>query len=276
MILLWLACAPPPIDSTGGEPTLPHHDNPTAQADWDHDALQAAIDEVVRVGPPRALALHDAYLDLHAQGDERCPGPDLFITDSQLYGCTSDSGMWYAGITDYYDDWFDRDGVTSHFRILIGDIEIHDTQGQVFQLGGHVLEEHQWGSDGAPVGLRGQLKGAMRWQGDLRWYFQRVSALFDYRVLPDELVLDGAVSFLGNSLNFQRFKLLPGECGYSATGTYEIRDPVGAWHTITLGAENACSGCGPVSFAGGPPEGEVCLNLEALASPYFALLEANQ
>ena len=129
MWLLALACtsdsAPQAVDSAAPVSLEP------AQPLWRAPEVEQAALEMMQAPLPRLDHLTQDYLVLMAQGTSSCPGLGNSIKDNAVYGCQTDGGMYFSGVSDYFDE--SRDG--QRYRSLAGDFLIRDTLGNTLDWG---------------------------------------------------------------------------------------------------------------------------------------------
>lgn len=265
--VLLLACAAPDPatgDDSAAEPDLPHLESPTAQATWSRTEAVSELNAAFALGLPDPLVFRDHYMDLMRQGDPHCPGHPTHITDDWVLGCTALSGVWFSGITEYYEDLTGDDP----WWILLGDAQLTDAEGYEYSLGGHVLESNYIDDNSAASVYTAQIHGAMLYEAAAPPFDQRVSAFFQLSVedhLDDSEVVsvEGGVTAHARSLNFVGFSVVrDAACDWSPKGVVAIRDPSGAWFTLEM--EEACGACGALTFADDQDLGRVCVALGPL------------
>lgn len=278
MILLLLACAgdpeAPPAD-TG--PGLPEVSRPELEAAWSPEQTQEALQSALDLGLPWPWDMHGYYQALIAQGDARCPGEGGQISGEHLWGCTSASGVWYAGVTELIEDVVEEGACWSGARILIGDVVILDTEGRRFAMGGHVLENLADDPEAGGREYTQQLSGSMLYEAAEGAFQEPVSGLLTARLLGEaegarEGLFDGSVSAWGRALELRELRAVEDTgCGLRWSGELRIREPEGAWHALVLDGD--CGGCGALQVLGQEGEVEVCVQPEALMTQLLARAE---
>lgn len=249
MWLLLLACTPetPPAPVDSGAVVLPQ-----AEPVWGPEEVEAAAESLLAAPFPRLDHLDQDYLALMAQGTSSCPGLGNNIKDDAVYGCETDAGMYFSGVSDYFDEW--RDGVP--YRSLAGDFLITDTQGRTLD----------WGAGWEVYFVRDA--SYFRWLGSVFWS-GRPATDGGVSVALEGHQQDGAFSVSGGmslaqgtvELALRRDAACP-----LAQGTLSLRGPDQRWYRTALD----CSGCGPVRFEG-QKLGQACIDptplLDALEEP---------
>lgn len=250
MWLLLLACVPDPgpapIDSN---PELRWE---TADPVWSAQEVETAAQTLMQSPIPRLDDLNQDYLALMAQGTSSCPGLGNNIKDNAVYGCETDAGMYFSGVSDYFNET--RDGQT--YRSLAGDFLIRDTLGNTLD----------WGS-GWEI-FFAQNASQFRWLGSIVW--SGMPATVD----GISVTLSGAQEQGGFQVS-GGMKLAQGTVEFSlrrdadcplAEGTLSMRGPDKRWYRTELD----CSGCGPLDFEG-QDLGQACIDptplLDALEAP---------
>jgi len=278
---LVVACGPsaepaPPVDEAPAEDqAIPQLEVDDPVAEWGAAEVEAAVEHVLGDDVPTPVAPRDAYLALMAEGDEVCPGDPLQILDAFLTGCTSSSGIWYAGISEWQEqhsvDHFGKFELELDMWALLGDFEIVDEEGREFHSGGHVAA---WSLQLAGMHRRGaEMSGSWLWEGHDGWLDQEMSASMSYLVdsagSARSLVIDGGLTVQGVTLHMEELTFGQG-CPAHPQGELDVRDPSGSWHRISL---EACEPCGPVSYGGAEPHGEACFDFEGLVDAVIADLD---
>ena len=266
MILLLLACSSGSPEEA--EPTSPHnHSTPTVTQqdtgtpslpDITQDPATATMapEEVVRtieaalLTPPDPGPIVDTYIDLMTSGDDTCPGTENVITDTWLYGCVSETGYSYAGITDWTDGETDVGGGSAHLTVLAGDFWIDTPEGHQLEGGGHavrVTNESLW---------MGELAGSWRWTGGPEWLAYGYSGNLVIEYFQSIFIyMRGAVDINGTYITAHDLAWYTA-CDGGVEGALSLRDPSGGWYRIEF---EACTPCGNLSFQGNDM-GEVCVD----------------
>ncbi|MFZ5479125.1 MAG: hypothetical protein ACOZNI_20340 [Myxococcota bacterium] len=250
--MILLACAQPPEEDVAiADAPFPEVEAPTSAPTWDAAGIEAAWAEAVSRGFPEVERPRDTWHALLAYGDETCPGDPDFLVDEVLTGCTAESGYVYAGVGGYVE-------VTEESHGFVGwqvhaDATVTDAEGATFWVGGNVYHLEDTDEEGAFVEER--IEGTWRWEGDDAWLADWTSGLLTF-TLRDTLAMEGALTFSGLSFAADGFSF---DAEGLASGTLSVRDPGGAWHTVTY----ANGACGDVTFDG-DALGEACLDFQPL------------
>ncbi len=255
-----------------GEPDLPSIDRPAAQAQWGPAEIETEIEAALIAGFPEVWSLHDTYLEMLTHGDALCPGHETYIDDTWLYGCTAESGYWYAGVSEYWTETQYLETAEIRSWVIAGDFEFRDTQGGSLAVGGGITAQHWQELDSDVSGWFTEIQGSWIRAGEGGWLEDGVSGAIQTTMThsdtDDEIWLSGAVGFSDIQLYTRQLRLAR-SCDWGMTGALSVRDPGGAWHEIVFGNES--TSCGRVSFQG-EPMGEVCPNLDSLVQtllPYM-------
>ena len=243
---------------------LPDVDRPAAQAQWGAQEIEDAIEAALVTGFPNVWTLHDTYLQMLSHGDEVCPGHETYIDDTWLYGCTADSGYWFAGVSEYWTEIQSLETAQIESWVIAGDFEFRDTEGQALSVGGGITAQHWRELDSDVTGWFTEIQGTWIHQGQGGWLDQGVSGALQTTMThsesDDEIWLGGAVGFRNIQLYTRQLRMAR-SCDWGLMGDLSVRDPSGAWHAIVFGHE--CTPCGELSFQG-EPLGEVCPNLQGI------------
>ncbi len=225
----------PPVDETQPLPTFAA---PAQQPSWSAqevgDALTRALSAPIDPG-----AVHDAYFDLMGRGDAACPGNPTQLTDAVLYGCDAESGVHYAGITEWFEEPMDGP-VPVMVRGLAGDFWIDAPEGVSLEGGGHCVEVR---GDGVWVA---EMAGSWIWGGGDDWLADGFSGQLTIEAIAGVYVLvDGAAHTSGTHWMASDLRLADA-CGSGPEGTLGLRDPNGGWYQLTF---EDCDPCGTLTFA---------------------------
>ncbi|MFT5586988.1 MAG: hypothetical protein ACI9VR_004593 [Cognaticolwellia sp.] len=249
MWLLSLACSPDPTPALlDSDPALSWE---SAEPVWSAQDVEAAALTLMQSPIPRVDHLTQDYLVLMAQGTASCPGLSNSIKDNAVYGCETDAGMYFSGVSDYFDET--RDGQV--YRSLAGDFLIRDTLGNTLDWGAGW--EIYFG-DGA---------SQFRWMGSTVWS-GRPATVDGISVTLSGTQDQGAFQVSGGmkleqgtvELTLERDADCP-----LAKGTLSVRGPDKRWYRTELD----CSGCGPLNFEG-QDLGQACID----PTPLLDTLEA--
>lgn len=223
---------------------------------WGAADFALALEDAARQPVPDPYAFRELYLGLLSAGDATCPGTDddLGQPEVTLQGCTSDSGLHYAGISSWEDQQMDAE--VHSFQLLNGDFTI--TSDETLSVGGR-------------LGLfafnqpNGDLMASLRVSGTFvlagaedPWLAAGGGTVLEADLSrtngATSVLLDASLS-LGRPFHASGLTL-GGSCG--ADGTVQIRGPDALWYR----AELEC-GCGPATVDG-LELGTVCPDLDPL------------
>ena len=250
MLLLSLACASDPTHAPV-DSDVPAIQEP-ATPEWDAQDVEQAASALMQAPMPRLDELTQDYLALMAQGSAECPGPGNSIKDNAVYGCETAGGMYFSGVSDYFDE--SRDGLA--YKSLAGDFLIRDTLGNTLDWGAG------WEIYFAPGAAQ------FRWLGSIEWS-ARAATADGISVTLSGAQDQGAFQVSGGmklaqgtvELSLRRDSACP-----LAQGTLSMRGPDKRWYRTELD----CSGCGELSFEG-QELGQACIDptplLDALEAP---------
>jgi hypothetical protein len=251
---------------TEGGSSVPDVDEDPLEAQWDAAALGSALDTALGAGLPQVHEVRGVYLGFFEYGDPICPGHADYIDDLWLYGCFSESLVFFSGVSEYVAESApDAEPATRSYSVF-GDLLFVDRSQRSFDGGGDV-----WSS--VEVAASGD---AERWTRHLgTWAYAGHDGLLDDGVSgvldqwhtrsggEDRLRIDGSVQFRGASLRFDELVVgLDGACEGRATGALALRAPTGGWYRVDMG--ETCSACGDAVFEGRESLGEVCPDLAVL------------
>jgi len=234
-------------------------DLPEAQPLWTAEQAIAAVEHAMQQSPPDPWVLRSTYLDLLAQGDATCPGEgdDLQPPQVPLTGCTSSTGLTYAGVSVYEETEVNED--VADFAMINGDFTITDIDGNKFQNGGNWMVHAERDPSSQHMSL--DLRGAFSYPAAEGWLGGGGSALLHVSGSDSKLTLEGSLQSAGELLlmgagtqSGQWLDLT--ECGL--TGTVQVRNQ--RWYRF----EPECS-CGPVFFDD-EELGEGCVSTDWLAA----------
>jgi hypothetical protein len=253
-VITWLLACAGPVPRDSGDPadTAPPVEvdvTPTWTAEEALAAAQSALDLAL---PDPALA-RDTYLRLVEEGqDADCPG-SLNFNGADPLGCESDRGYVYAGLST----WQEEPG--EHWSVS-GDFEIRTPEGQAFHGGGII--RHGRSEDGGIV----EIEGTWIFDGSDGWLDPGLSGTWTIEINGGRFATEGGITVEGVALHFDA--VAGSTSGGDLVGTFEVRDPVGAWWYLDLGPD----GCGDLRFAG-ELEGEGCLDLPGPFGAYAEVLK---
>ncbi len=255
--LLWAAC------SGDGAPALPDLNRPASEPTWGTAELEAALTEALADGFPEPWSIRDDYLDFFAHGDGTCPAHDDYLDDTQIYGCTTESGYWFSGISDYVTESDASSG--TEYWVVAGDLLFIDPEGLRFEGGGHMIVDAV--TTGEEMELGALLMGTWGWEGHEGWLGGEGSSSalelsWSQSGEGTRLTIDGATNWSGLSLYFDAL-VFTSDCDAPTEGALSIRDPSGAWHWTS---PSDCAPCAEVFFGGADGEGigEACLDLSPI------------
>lgn len=272
LLALLLACSSP-----DGAPAADDAEVPLPAAVLSAEEATAAVATGTRHGLPDPVGLYTAYRALMARGDEDCPGPGEQLMDNvvPLTGCTSASGVTYAGVSLVETEEQMLGGRDGDAVLLGGDFSIVDVDGTRMDHGGQV----SWmatDTNGKPV-YRAEALGTFSYGGGAPWHAAGVSAVLTMELaLPARkepvLTLSGGLGTEGVDLWFDDLRLDPDACAAGPSrGAVEVRDPSGAWWTLTFG--ETCDGCGALAYPGADPV-EACVDLVPVYEAAVPMLRA--
>ena len=261
IVLAW-GCGAPANKQAPTQDTLPL---PTFAAtalepSWSAEEVGTALTRALST-PINPDAIHDAYFGLMERGDAVCPGNPTQLTDAVLYGCDAESGVHYAGITEWIDEPMDGP-VPVQVRVLAGDFWIDAPEGVSLEGGGHCVAVE---GEGVRVS---EVAGSWTWGGGDPWLADGFSGQLTIEAIDGAYVLvDGAAHTSGTYWSASALRLAE-SCGSGPTGALGLRDPNGAWYQLTF--EN-CDPGGVLTFAD-TTIGTACVDF----APFLAVLESQR
>lgn len=255
------------LGSDGGS-GVPDVDEALLEPEWDATALEAALAASLGEGLPQVHEVRTVYLDFFSYGDPICPGHDDYIDDLWLYGCWSESFVFFSGVSEYVTGGDAAADPATRTWSIFGDLLFLDPEYQAFDGGGDVWSEVSVSSSGDAERWTRHL-GTWAYAGDPGLLDEGVSGVLDQwhrrAAGADTLQVDGSVQFRGNSLRFDDLEVgLDGACAGRATGALALRAPTGGWYRVDLG--ESCGTCATAVFEGRETIGEVCLDLSAVTA----------
>jgi len=236
--------------------------------------VEAALAEALAGGVPNPFDLTEAYLTWMALGDEHCPGDPEQITDDVLYGCGTEDGTWFEGISEYQHAEGDEAlawGYSS-YSVLAGDYIIVDADGRSMRVGGGAAFLRAPPDEDLPGDWSLELGGT--WLDETRddWVGAGASfVFFGEGSAPEaggELWLDGGVGIGDQDLYFEDLSWDPALCD-QPTGRLGVRGPDTWWYHLDL--PDDCGTCANVVFQDGTVLGESCVDLAPIYTAYQAL-----
>ncbi|MEC7947859.1 MAG: hypothetical protein VX265_09850 [Myxococcota bacterium] len=253
------------IGSAGGA-RVPEVDEEPLEAAWDAAGLRVALDAALGDGLPQVHDIRRVYLGFFEYGDPICPGHADYIDDLWLYGCYSDSMVFFSGVSEYVSDAAPLAEPATRSYSVFGDLLFVDRQQRAFDGGGDIWSEVEVAANGDAERWTRHL-GTWAYAGDSGLLDQGVSGVLDQwhsrEAGEDRLIVDGSVQFRGSSLRFDNLELgLGGACEGKASGAIALRAPGGGWYRIELG--DTCAACGQAVFEGREAIGEVCPDFTAM------------
>lgn len=244
MLLLLAACTQAPdSDSEPGDtqsagllPAVPV---------WNAQDVELAAQSVMAAPMPRLDHLEQDYLELMTQGTEACPGLGNNIKDNAVYGCETGTGMYFSGVSQYFDE--DREGV--QYRSLAGDFLVTDTLGRTMD----------WGAGWEVYFMEGGSQ--FRWLGSVIWpgreaTTERISVTLSGHQDQDAFEVSGGMNLAAGTVELSLYR---DDACPLGRGTLSMRGPDKRWYRTELD----CSGCGPLDFEG-QDLGQACLDPTAL------------
>lgn len=243
---------------------------------WSADAVVAAVDDALGTGFPDPFVPQEAYFARMALGDAWCPGDDVQLTDSVLYGCMTEGGTWFEGIAEFQrvEGEAAASMGLSVFEVLAGDFIITTVDGLSLRVGGGALWTRSL-PDGATPGPWSMEFGGS-WTDEARedWLGQGASmVLYVEGTAPEaggELWIDGGVGIGDHDLFFEDLSWTPETCALPA-GRVSVRGPDTWWYTLDYPV--GCGGCAAVRFQDGQRLGEHCGSLDDLYDHVMAQVE---
>ncbi len=265
MILLMLACAStkapsqasPDVSDSGlasqsttdtGTVSLPETDDTLVQPSMNAQEVAQTLSTTL-ASIPDPMEIIEAYQFLMTQGDEVCPGNDMNIVDTWLYGCDASTGYSYAGVTDWFDEPYETGTLTG----VAGDFWITTPEDQQLEGGGHSVVFQ------SSAILVGEIAGSWRWDDGSPWLTLGFSGslVMEY-VHPVHIKIDGAANIAGTHIAALDLSLSLA-CGWGPAGSLSLRDPEGGWYKMTF---ESCQPCATVVFEG-EEIGESCVDFAA-------------
>jgi len=253
-----------PIDSgapeADDEPSLPEVTIDPVTPSMTAEEAAAALSTALGTLPDGGEILA-AYRMLMANGDEVCPGAELYITDDHLRGCEASTGYAYAGVTEWYEGPVDE---LSNGAIegVAGDFWITTPDGLLFEGGGHsflITGDDGWVQD---------LRGSWLWDGGEPWLAHGFSGTLKIDVLNENRIkMSGGAQVNGTSWFATNLRLKE-SCDYGPKGSLGIRDPSGGWYDMSF---EDCDPCALVVFEE-TELGVACVNF----APFLAAVEGLQ
>ena len=219
---------------------------------WSAEDVEQAAQALMQAPMPRLDHLTQDYLDLMAQGTSDCPGLGNSIKDNAVYGCETDGGMYFSGVSDYFDE--SREGQV--YKSLAGDFLIRDTLGNTLD----------WGAGWEITFAEGAAQ--FRWLGSIIWSgrpatSQGISVALSGAQNQGVFQVSGGMTLAEGILELSLSRDAACPLGQ---GTFSMRGPDKRWYRTELD----CSGCGTLRFEG-QDLGEACLDpsplLDALEGP---------
>ncbi len=228
---------------------------------WSAADVQAELGIHLGMGVPDPFTIYEAWQSMFVGADPGCPGGAEYGISSTASGCVSDMGWLYAGHSSYRV--FDSE--IEHSTVLSSDGYIISPDSGTMIGGGKV--EMSVISEGETNAWRMEIEGTFGLDtSESPWLSQSPSMA---------MYFDGAAREGGRTATLLGGWSLDGRAVYinlavdsscaDATGVVQVRDPSGAWHTLTL----ECGHCGPLHYAEGDPEEEICMDM----APIEAILD---
>lgn len=253
-----------PIDSDSTSPPDSESLSIPVEPDWTVEEMTSTLQGVLDYGLPSPKILRDHYFRLLEEGqDADCPGgTQLDGTNPQ--GCTSDLGYFYAGVSTWDESYTE----VQNYWLLSGDFEIIDAAGNSFESGGHAGHNLQTQYDG--FFWWSEVSGYWRLENDPDWLGQGISSLFQTNgTLAGEslkITMNGGLTYRDLPMYFEGIEYQNWDCGMAVNGDLWVRDPSGAWWTISFVYD--CDQCAPVTFAG-EAMGEACISLDTVTTMLY-------
>ncbi len=255
MILSLLACTSPSRDSAPalaedtGWPQVDLQNPVELQPGWSAGQAGLAFQSALEGPYPDVRVIGATYLEWIARGDELCPGGDSLQPPAvSLEGCTSSSGVHYAGLSGWSED-------TDRWGLQVADFRLTDPEGRSFLAGGEAVVSDGGGSSYL------LLRGSFHDTGAAGWLGQGGSALL--QVIGSQAGMIAQIGMSTPAGPLYTDELLVGSA--CMEGEVFLKGLEGGWYDLNLDC-----GCGPVRF-GAQELGEVCLDDEPIRA---ALQEA--
>jgi len=237
------------MDTDTGTPDLPTITQDPVTATMSAEDVVQAIEKALST-PPDPGPIVDTYIELMAAGDDTCPGTENVITDTWLYGCVSETGYSYAGITDWTDEETDIGGQLAQLTVLAGDFWIDTPDGHQLEGGGHAARVK---NNGIWIGA---MAGSWRWTAGADWLSYGYSGNLVIESIESLFIsMEGAVDINGTYITAHNL-IWYNVCDGGTEGALSLRDPSGGWYRIEF---EACTPCGNLTFQGSDM-GEVCID----------------
>ncbi len=248
MLVVWIGCTPPAVQEDSDRPVVPTDTQAGGglEPEWDIHGASQTFRALVEMEIPTHEQVRDPYLDLVRAGDEGCPAaPDDQFPEGRvpLAGCTSQTGYFYLGLSEYElsdDDFF-----------LWGDFRITRPDGRSMEMGGQQVLR-----DGTLT-----LVGSFLDEGAEGWPGLGLGASLEMDREGDSRRVHGGLGSLTSDQTIWYDLELTQDC---ASGELRTRDTPGGWYTLELSDCN----CGVVRY-GEDELGETCLDLSVIRAQVF-------
>ena len=234
------AAQPIPTSDDTGPPPLPEVTATGATPSLTVDEV-ARLLETAWSTPPDPSEVVETYAHLMTMGDPFCPGDLYSITDIWLYGCTSETGYSYAGVSESFYERIEQQGFAGDLAGVSGDFWIDTNTGSTLEGGGHavvITDENLWA---------GEMVGSWRWDDGSAPLAYGFSGNILIEIVDNFAVtMRGAADIQGTYVAAKDY-MLSALCDYGPSGKLSLRDPNGGWYTLNF---SNCNPCTDVYFEG--------------------------
>ena len=272
VLVLSLACSSP--DRPDEDPTSERGsllwEGTTPEPVWGAQELQQALQTRIDAGIPDPVTIRDTYLGLFDNyADEDCPGGADYSMPGDYQACTSEAGAVFYGHAEY--EPFESSDEAGFY--LLGDCYILSPEGDRFEGGGE-LQTFEFENEAGRI-IEAMVTGTWAYAPAEGFLLRPTSSAF-FAVLgvsdpsPPNLYLDGTLGSEDGHISMDVFLDTAG-CG-TTTGTIDMRDPSGSWHTLTF--DGSCDGCAEATWVDGRSIGEVCIDTSPILEGPMASLMA--
>lgn len=261
--------SPTPDSPAGIDPALPEVEQPAPEVTIPPEAVAERITTALGYGFPDVFGMRAVFDGFFMAGDDVCPGPNTYMSDNTLIGCTSQSGWWYLGIGGYEIGEFEED---ENYVLAVGsygDMQVLGPAGEELAVGGHWIhrDEFRPGRIAWEGDISGSWSGALTAQG---WLDEGFSGWLSYGGEHFEDAAEGAdTSWVTGTmaegdtdLAFEDLTFGGEGCEGYPSGAVKLRDPSGYWYKVDFG--ETCTGCGALSFGTEDLGQELCVDLRFL------------
>ena len=236
------------------------------EAAWSNEEVAVELEGLLLMGVPDPFTIFEAWQSMFVGADPACPGPGEYDISSTASGCVSEAGWFYAGQSSYQEFTTEMERST-----------VLSSDGYIISPDSGTL------IGGGTVGL------TLITEGEMEAWWVEIEGIYSLDSSPSPWLSQDpsmAMYFGGGLESGERSATLLG--GWSvdgravyldlqidsgcegAAGRVHLRDPSGHWHAVSLD----CGTCGPLSYAGQDPTGEVCVDMAPIEE-YLNLMEAS-